>query len=75
MDDEPIEGGYTQIAAWLNERYGRQISRQNVYAWWRRRARNGFPGGRMLPTPNGGDTRRFLWKAVHAWYRDQYGVE
>lgn len=73
MDDETREGGYQLIAAWLNEKYGRSIGRQNVWAWWSRRATNGFPSGRMLPTPNGGDTRRFLFQDVVKWYEDQYG--
>lgn len=72
MEEETLEVGYQQVATRLNERFGSQISRQAVYAWWRRRARNGFPEGKLLPTPNGGDTRRFLWKDVLAWYEDQY---
>lgn len=38
-------GGFTEAARYLNERIHRPrpFTRQQVYAWWRRRANNGFP--------------------------------
>jgi hypothetical protein len=36
-------GGFTEVARELSKVSGKQISRQLVYAWWRRRGHNGFP--------------------------------
>lgn len=71
---ERDQAGYTQVARWLTRWYGRTVSKQNVWIWWRRREHNGFPAGVMTKTVHG-DVRRFLLREVEAWYEEQYGVK
>jgi hypothetical protein len=55
---EPRWGGWQETANALHEA-GFPTSRQMVYGWWRRRAKIGFPGGRVLDVPlSRGGTRR-----------------
>lgn len=65
-------GGYTEVAAALTARLGTPVSRQRVWMWWSRRARNGFPNGWVRPTYRGG-VRQFHVDEVLAWYDAHYG--
>jgi hypothetical protein len=57
-------GGWTQVARALSTP-AQVVSRQRVYAWWVRRARNGFPEG--TPTGSHGG-REFNFAEVADWY-------
>lgn len=61
-------GGLTVVARELSAARGKLVTRQGVYMWWKRRARNGFPDRR--PMPNGKGTKRELFDIdeVIAWY-------
>jgi len=65
--------GYSAIANELTERTGRSISRQQVYTWWVRRDRNGFPEGtkctRATSTGKSLASRQFDIDDVIDWYR------
>lgn len=41
--EERTTGSYQFIASALTEHFNYPVSRQQVYAWWRRRGVNGFP--------------------------------
>jgi hypothetical protein len=63
--------GYTQMAQLLTKHSGWHISRQQVWVWWSRRHRNGFPNGWDRPTAGGG-VRQFDPADVLTWYDENY---
>lgn len=66
-------GGYTEVAAALTRHLGTPVSRQRVWMWWSRRARNDFPNGWVRQTYRGGGVRQFYVDEVLAWYEARYG--
>lgn len=62
-------GGLTEVARVLNgDGDRRDISRQNVYMWWRRRETNGFPERHRVPARYGRERGVFKISEVLAWY-------
>jgi hypothetical protein len=70
QDTRPT-GGYTDAARFLTENRGRPVSKQQVWVWWSRRERNGFPEG-WERTTRGGGVRRFYLDEVLAWHLERY---
>lgn len=71
-DPKRASGGYTEVAAALSKETGMAVTRQRVWVWWSRRARNGFPEGWKRVTYSGGGVRRFYVDDVLTWYRESY---
>lgn len=66
---EKRHGGFTAVARELTAEYGQLVVRQGVYAWWRRRAGNGFPDRYTVPNKKGNGTRElFDLDEVSRWY-------
>lgn len=62
-------GGFTEVARELTAARGLLVTRQGVYAWWRRRDRNDFPDRHLVPNKNGKGTRqKFSLDEVSSWY-------
>ena len=66
--------GFSELARMLNEHYGpgENVSRQQVYQWWKRATRNkdGQPFPREVLTivaPTNRPNREFDWDQVLAW--------
>lgn len=62
--------GYAALARIVNELAGHHVSRQGVWQWWNRRARNGFPEGELIPSNSGRTSHRvFRVGDVLAWWK------
>lgn len=72
VSTERMSGGYQDVASLLTLKFDDAITRQRVWMWWSRRARNGFPEGWDRPTAKGG-VRRFYLDEVVEWYKAAYG--
>lgn len=59
---DPRHAGFQGVAEALSTE-ARHVSRQQVYVWWTRRERNGFPD-----RINEAGTPRFDLAAVREWY-------
>jgi hypothetical protein len=69
-DDEMI--GYAAIARLVNSMSDAVVSRQGVWQWWNRRARNGFPEGVLTPSGSGRTSHRvFRTGDITAWWKTQ----
>lgn len=60
----PAWGSFALAAEALSQRYGREFSRQQVYAWWRNRDVNGFPSGK-----HNGEGQQLPLATVLQWYK------
>lgn len=64
--------GFAGVAAHLSEVAGYEISRQGVYAWWRRRKTTGFPDKHAIsPEQSTRTLELFDIAEVAAWYQDR----
>jgi hypothetical protein len=64
--------GFSGVARVLSEHYGEQVTRQQVYQWWRRKTINAdrqpFPRGReLLDSPANRPSREFSDREVIRW--------
>jgi hypothetical protein len=64
--------GFTRVAGALSEHYGEEVTRQQVYQWWRRKTQNKdgepFPRGRSIKdASNRRPSRAFSSDEVIAW--------
>lgn len=63
--------GFTRVAEALSGHYGEEITRQQVYQWWRRKTRNAagqpFPRGRNIPGASRRPSRAFNSDEVIGW--------
>jgi hypothetical protein len=58
-------GGFTAVAHELTTTQRQLVTRQGVYAWWRRRDKNGFPDRKPVP---GKKREQFDLGEVSIWY-------
>jgi hypothetical protein len=61
----PAYGGFSEVARRLSDAGPRAVSRQGVYSWWKRRARNGFPDHHHL---NDDGWKEWRIGEVISWY-------
>lgn len=72
VDTIPYAGGYKTTASILECIFKVPICRQNVWMWWSRRKKNGFPEGFMQDARNGRPIRWFHTAEVIDWYCNNY---
>jgi len=59
--------GYASVARAISIAAGREVSRQCVFQWWKRRDRTGFPEGYLAPSGLK-EKRAFQPEAVREWW-------
>lgn len=64
-------GGFTAVAQELTASRGLLVTRQGVYAWWRRRDKNNFPDRKPVP---GKKREQFDIDEVVRWYRKYMSI-
>lgn len=66
-------GGSSAVANELSKQTGKDISRQQIHTWWKRRERNGFPEGsigtHVTATGKSLQSRQFDIDEVINWFR------
>jgi hypothetical protein len=68
----PTAEGFTDVAEQLSEHYGTEVTRQQVFQWWKRETYNKsgrkFPAGILIPgVPANRPNRIFDMTDVIAW--------